>query len=103
MPDTKNSGYRTIHEASNTRADKGVLSEGSAGYASTLSGRQDRPMVDSPDADRPCFPRERNLARRGACPDGAVAVRPSRPHEARVHRAWPADPTSSTSHRWRAD
>lgn len=102
-PDNKNSGYRTIHEASNTGANKGVLSEGSASYASTVSGWQDRPMVDSPDADRRRLPLERDPARRGACPDGKVAVGPSRPYEARVHRAWAADPTSSTSHRWRGD
>jgi len=47
-------------------------------------------MVDSADADRPCFPLERDLARRVACPDGKVTVRPSRPYEARVHRAWTA-------------
>ena len=38
-----------------------------------------------------------------ACPDGKIAVRPSGPYEARVHRTWSADPTSSTSHQWRAD
>jgi hypothetical protein len=86
-----------------TGTNKGDLSEGSASYASTVSGRQDRPMVDSPDADRPCFPLECDLARRGACPDGKVAVRPSGPYEARVHRAWSLDPTSSTSQRRRAD
>src|SRR3984957_13876469 len=102
-PDNKNSGYRPIHEGPNTGAIKGDLSEGSASYASTVSGWQDRPMVDSPDADRPCFPLERDLARRGACSDGKVAVRPSGPYEARVHRAWSADPTSSTSQRWRLD
>ena len=57
----------------------------------------------SPDADRRRLPLERDPARRGACPDGKVAVGPSRPYEARVHRAWAADPTSSTSHRWRGD
>src|SRR4029077_2090168 len=31
--------------------------------------------------------------------DGKVAARPSGPYEARVHRAWSADSTSSTSQR----
>ena len=43
VPTTK---VRTIQEASNTGTNKGDLSEGSASYASTVSGRQDRPMVD---------------------------------------------------------
>ena len=46
-----------------------------------LAGKN-RPMVDSPDTGRPRFPLERDLARRGACPDGKVAVGPSGPYEA---------------------
>jgi len=49
-----------------------------------LAGKIDQ-VVDSPDADRSCFPLERDLARRSACADGKIAVRPSRPDEARVH------------------
>ena len=51
-PYNKDSGDWTVHEGSDTRTTKRDLSKRSAGYASTLSGRQDRPMVDLPDADR---------------------------------------------------
>ena len=53
---------------------------GSAGYASTVSGWEDRPMVDSPDADRPRVPLECDLTRRGPYPDGRAATGPSGPH-----------------------
>ena len=99
VPTTKILAIGQFTRASNTGANKRVLPEGSAGYGSTVSGWQNRSVVDSPDADRPSVPLERDLARRGACPDGRVAVGQSGPYEARVHRTWSADPTSSTSRR----
>jgi len=56
-----------------------------AGYASTVSGWQDRPMVDSPGSASARLPPERDVGRRGARPDGRAALGPSGAHEARVH------------------
>src|SRR4029077_19020921 len=90
-PDHKNSGYRTIYEASDTGANQGTLSEGGTGYASPVFGWQDRSMVDSSDANRSRLPLECDVGRRGTRPDGKVAVGPSGPYEARVHRTRSAD------------
>src|SRR5580693_10071392 len=97
-PDDKNPGYRTIYEASDTGADEGALSEGGTGYASAVFGWQDRSMVDSSDPNRSRLPLECDVGRRGTGPDGKVAVGPSGPYEARVHRTRSADSTSSTSY-----
>ena len=55
VPTTKILAIGPIHEASNAGANKGDLSEGSTGYASTVSGWEDRPMVVRQTQTGPVF------------------------------------------------
>ena len=47
-----------------------------------LAGKIDQWWIRQTQTEA-CFPLERDLARRGACPHGRVAVRPNGPYEAR--------------------
>jgi hypothetical protein len=66
----KSYGHWTILGPSDARASKGDLSKRSAGYGSAVFSWQDRPMVGSSGSERPCFPHECYIRRRGVRPPG---------------------------------
>src|SRR5208282_728737 len=98
-PDDENSGYRAIPGFCDARAKKADLTQGSAGYGSSIFDWQNRPMVVSTGWERPRLPHERYVARRGTRPAGDAAFWPSEAHGVRSHRARSAEPAAPAPHR----